>query len=954
MTGIVRRIVLFTAATLPLAAAAAQDLPTDPSLITGELRNGLRYVLKKHENPPGRVAMWLHIHSGSLNETDAQRGLAHYLEHMAFNGSENFEAGTIVPFFQSLGMTFGRDQNAFTSMEQTTYQLALPNAKPGTMRQGAMFFADVLFRLKLAPTEIEAERQIILEERRRGLSGRQRVADYVLQRLAPGSIYSQRNTIGLEETIQALQEKDFRDYYEKWYRASNATLLMVGDFDADQAIEVIKEKFGPAPRKPRPIPQDPQVRAYDKSFAVVASDDEIRTESLQIVRLEPARPPVTTVPQFRSDLVMRLGEVSMNRRLDAKVAAGGTSYVNARVAAGNDANAVYTAELSVRPSPGQWRAALHEISLELQRARAFGFSARELDDARKQMLANAERAAETEPTQPAQALLGRINRAVTEGTPILSAQQRLDLLRQMLPTIGEEEVAKRFADEFAPTAVAFIAILPAGSGVPTEAELLDLGTRALDVTPTREADIVRPSQLMSELPTPGQWKDLAQHEASGVWSGWLDNGVRVHFRAMDQRKNEVSVSIDLIGGELLETAETRGLTSAAQFAWSRPATQTLSSTDVRELLTGKKVSVGGGPGGGRGGRRGAGAGGNADALSLTVSGSPDDLETGMQLAHLLLTQPKVESATFTQARTVTRELIEESLKNPMMLGMRTAMAAPYPDDVPRTQPLAVEQVDRMTLEATQAWMDKLVRNSPIEVTIVGDIARERALELAARYLGSLPARERVGPETFASLRKLARPGGPRTIERTLVTPTAQAFVMYAFYGADEANVADARALAMAARILSTRMVKEVREDEQLVYSIGAASRAATTYPGFGLFSASAPTDPGKVDALVRKLESMYDAFAANGPTAEELDVARKQMATTLDEQMREPAYWSRQLGRMTFRGVSLDDVLGEPAAYQAISADEIRSAFARCAAPERRFVVVVRPSAAEEDAASVR
>jgi zinc protease len=267
--------------------------------------------------------------------------------------------------------------------------------------------------------------------------------------------------------------------------------------------------------------------------------------------------------------------------------------------------------------------------------------------------------------------------------------------------------------------------------------------------------------------------------------------------------------------------------------------------------------------------------------------------------------------------------------------------------VARTQPLTVEQVDSLTLLAAQAWLERLIAQSPIEVVIVGDIARERALDLAARYFGSLPARERPAPGNYAAQRTLHRAAGPRTIEKTTDTPTKQAFVFSGFYGADESNRADTRALTMASRILSTRMVKEVREEAQLVYSIGSSSQAASTYPGFGVFSAGAPTDPSKVPALVEKLASMYAAFAASGPTGEELDVARKQMANTFDEQMKDPQFWSGRLARMTFRGTSLDDIVNDPAAFQALTASEVRDTFARYYGTPNSIVVVVQPGPGE-------
>lgn len=926
--------------------ALAQPLPTDPALVTGELENGLRYIVRKHDNPPGRAVVWVHFHTGSLNETDRQRGLAHYLEHMAFNGSENFKPGEVVPFFQSLGMTFGRDQNAFTSFDQTTYQLSLPDATPETLGKGMLFFADVLHRLSLLPAEIDAERQIIQEERRRGLSGRQRVAFYVIEHIAPGSLYGQRITIGTEETIAAVNEADFRDYYGKWYGASNATLMVVADADPESVVAVIKERFGSAPRKPQPTPQPGGVAAYKQSFAIVASDAEIRSEDLQIVRAEPARLPTTTVPQYRDDLVARLGVMSMNQRLADKISRGGTSYESARVSLGNDANAIYTAELSARAAPGKWRAALAEVAGELQRARMFGFSSREFDDAAKEAMAGAERAVETESTQPAQAIVSRLNRDVTNGETSMSAQQRLDLLKQLLPSITREEVGARFTKEFDTKAVAFVATLPAGGDVPTEAELLDLGTKALDREQTPEEETALATELLPSLPAPGQVAEGAEHSASGVWSGWMSNNVRLHYRFMDERKNDVTVRISLIGGELLETADNRGVTQAAQLAWSRPATRRLTSTDVRSLMTGKKVNVGGGGFGGRGGRRGGGGGGGGDAINLTISGSPDDLETGFQLAYLLLTEPLIEPPAFTQFQDRTRQALEEAQKNPMMTGMRLAGAAPYPDDEPRAQPLTIEQVDKLTCETAQAWLDRLIQSSPIEVVIVGDLPKERALQLATQYLGALPKRERVSPDSYAALRKLERPAGPRVFEKTVESETPQAFVLSGFYGPDESAVADARAMSMAARILSTRMVKEVREESQLVYSIGAGSRPGSTYPGFGVFSAGAPTEPAKVAALLDKLASMYASFAKDGPTEEELDVAKKQMANTFDEQMREPGFWSGRLSQLTFRGASLDNVVNDPAAYQALTAAQVRDVFAKYYAPQNAITVAVTPTGA--------
>lgn len=939
---------MLTAAASLAGSAGAQPLPTDPGLIQGQLDNGLRYMVVRHVNPTSRAVVWLHMHTGSLNETERQRGIAHYLEHMAFNGSENFKPGTLVPFFQSLGMTFGRDQNAFTNFDQTTFQLTLPDTQPETLAKGMTFFADVVWRESLLPTEIDAERQIILEERRRGLSGRQRTNDYVMAHMTPGSLFGVREPIGLEETIKGVGPADFKDYYGRWYCASNATLMVVADEDPQQVVKVIHAQFDSAPKKPRPAPQDLKVAAYDKPFAIVATDPEVRTESVRVVHLEPARPPVTTLPQYRGEMAAIIGEEILNRRFGDRQAGGQTSYANAGVRRGNEAEAIFTAELTASAKPGKWKQALEESALELQRARAFGFTARELADVKRELISNGEQAVETEPTTTNQAVMQRLNASVTTGEPLMSPKQRLDLVKEVLSTMTLDEVNKRFAAEFEFKTVAFVAVMPAGPDAPSESQLLDIGVKALAATPTREAETAHATTLMEKPPTPGTVADGSVHDATKVWSGWLSNNVRVHYRFMNDRKNEVSVHVSLLGGELLETADNRGITQAAQLAWSRPATRHLSSTDIRELMTGKKVSVrgGGGFGGFGGGRRGGGGGGGGggDAINLTIAGNPEDLETGFQLAYLMLTEPKIEPASLTQSQTMMRQRLQEMMSSPMGLGARTAGSLPYPDDEPRTTPLTADQFDRITPDAAQAWLDKLIKQSPIEVVIVGDLPQDKALDLAAKYLGALPSRDRVAPGAFASLRHLSRPKGPRIVEKTIDTPTDQAFVFSGFYGADEGNRADTRALSMAARVLSTRMIKDVREDAQLVYSIGAGSRAATTYPGFGVFSAAAPTDPSKVPALVAKLSEMYAAFAKDGPTQEELDVAKKQFAKTYEDELKDPGFWSTRLQQLTFRGVTLDQLAEEPAAIQALTAEQVKATFAKYYSPENAIVVSVKPS----------
>ena len=251
---------LVTLAPSRATSPPGEPLPTDPALVTGRLANGLAYIIRQHKNPEGRVGIWLHVSSGSFNETEAQRGLAHYLEHMAFNGTTNFPPGSVVPFFQSLGMSFGSDQNAFTSFDQTTYTLMLPGGSREMVDKGLLYMSDVALRMSLDQTEIDSERQVILEEKRARAGARQRVQDQIYERLAPESTLGRRLPIGIEQTIQSVTRPDFQDYYSRWYVPSNMTVIVVGDTDPAMVADVIAQHFGGGRTVPHPTPRDAGVR----------------------------------------------------------------------------------------------------------------------------------------------------------------------------------------------------------------------------------------------------------------------------------------------------------------------------------------------------------------------------------------------------------------------------------------------------------------------------------------------------------------------------------------------------------------------------------------------------------------------------------------------------------------------------------------------------------------------
>jgi zinc protease len=759
----------------------------------------------------------------------------------------------------------------------------------------------------------------------------QRISDYVYERLAPESTLGRRLPIGTEATIQSVNRQDFVDYYARWYIPGNMTVIVVGEVDPAAAAESIKKHFGAASAAPRPAPLDVGIKATSGTRAIVATDAELTRASVAMVRVEPPRGPTLTVGQRRRDAVDQLGAWMFNRRMNRELATGSVAFSDISASVGQWYGALRTTRIDASGKPDAWQAMLTDLGVAVQRARLHGFSDQELEEARTAFIAESEQAVQREATLPARTVLRHINAKVARREPIASAAQNLAILKQLLPGITAQEVSGVFAANFDPTNVVFIAELPSAGAVPSEAELAAAGRTAVSVQPARGLEIARATSLLASAPKGGVVVESVDHAGSGVTSARLDNGVKVHHRFMDQRKNEATVAITLAGGVIQEDRGTRGITEAAAQAWERPATSTLSSPQIESLMTGKKVRVTGGVGG--------------DALTLTISGNPADLESGLQLAYLLLTDPVIEPAALEQWKEKEIQAIAARKREAWGVLEESMAAAFFPPEAVRLYPLTADQVRAISRDAAQAWLRKLVATSPIEVAVVGDVDRAVALGLVTRYLGALPARDPISDKTLHGLRALARPTGPLSVKQTVDAAAPQAVVLEGFFGADMQNLPDVRRLAMASRLLSTGMHKTIREDKQLVYSIGAGSRPAVEYPGFGLFVAQAPTDPAKTDALVAAVDEMYVDFARSGPGDDELTVARKQMLNSVDQTFKNPEFWVNRLSTLDYRGTDLTEVMRGPQHYEQMTAQEVREAFNRYFTPgaRLRFVVVPLP-----------
>ena len=924
-------VISLSTAHLAVALDPVTPLPVDPDIHMGALDNGVAYWIRSHATPPGKITLWLHVDSGSVNEAEGQEGIAHYLEHLAFNGTQHFPPGKLLTYFESIGLRFGQHQNAFTGFDQTTYTLTLPTTDPDTLDKGLLYLSDVAFRMLLIPEEIDKERNVILEEKRSRKGVQQRLTDQLLPLLLPGSRVSKRLPIGLETSILKVKRDDFLAYYNTWYHPKNVTVLAVGDAPVETIKAAIQKHFS-AWTQSQPAPTDLEhgVTPYTTSRAIVLTDPELTSASVETIAIRPQQPTLT-VQDYRQKLLERFGTWLVNRRMNQLIKEGNVPYQSADVSTSQLFGVATQVSAEAEAEPSAWKESLHALIAEVKRARQHGFTAQELDIAKAAFLSASEHAVQTEPTRDARSFMYRMNRALSADEKPRSAAQTLKLRQALLPKITLADVNSTFTTAFTPDATATIVMLPdkANVSVPSQDEVLRWVKSAWDqpVQPWQVAE--RPTTLLDTPPDPGKIIDQSQDKTLKISHATFANNVRLHYRYMDFKKDHVTVVITLAGGIIRETTANRGITSVATLPLFSPATTTFSSTALRDFMTGKKVRVG--------------ANRTADTVSLRLSGTPEALEDGLQLAHLLLRHATIEPASVSLWQ---RERHQQLEARRTQVGALTREAAGLvlSGNDPRFHFLTPEQVTARAQEIpqAQAWLNTLLRNAPMEVAIVGDLPKDRALSLAATYLGSLPSRPRTDPELDA-LRQVAGFTGPakHTLEVETITPRAHPILMWR--SAPWSDVKGRRLGYLGARILERRIRDEIREKHGLTYSTSTYSRPSKVYPATSALYVQFTTDPDKTEQAVKLARAVVETFAAEGPTDAEVDTVRQQMRNAIETMLQEPSFWVNLLADLDYHDTHLEDVHGLLDKLLGYSKAEIAALIKHTVQPNHFALVIGKP-----------
>jgi len=920
------------------------DLTPDPALTFGRLENGMRYVLMNNRTPTDRVSMHLNIQSGSLHEADDQQGLAHFLEHMVFNGSTHFPPGELVKYFQRIGMDFGPDANAHTSFRETVYDISLPKGDPRSLDEGLTVMADYAAGAFLLPAEVERESKVILAEKRSRDSAGYRTFIASIQFELPDHRMSRRMPIGQAEVIEKADSDLLRSYYETWYRPERMVIVMVGDFDIPTAESLIRERLGgiQARRPALPEPDMGVIRhAGIQTFHHYEAESGNTEVTLQVLTDAPRT--ADTAEQRRKNLVQDLAHAIIQNRLDRITRQSDAPFTRGSAEAGVFLDMVGYAALSAECQPDRWEISLATLEQNLRQALLFGFKQEELDRVRQDYLAELQKAVETAATRESTVLSREIVQSINADEVHLSPAQEKALIEPMLRDLTPETVHAALKQSWAPDHRLVMVTGNAAIGSANEpaepivARALDKSRQVAVMPPEHAENPAFPYLKTPEAPAPIiSRKDIAD---LGIVQAAFANGVRVNIRRTGFKKNDIQANLVFGQGRKGEPADRPGLGELSQAIINESGLGRMDRETLEQALAGKSTSVDFSV--------------NTGHMSLTGKTVPREVELMFQLFQAHLLDPACRPEAFDQSVKRFGQMYEEmsrSVEGAIPLtGQRFLAGGDSRFGMPSRSDL-----DRLTLADVKNWVLPAIANEPIEISIVGDLDVDAILSLSARYLGTLP--KRVGVSRPQRPDRLTFPSGQR-LDIDVNTRIEKGSVYVTFPTDDIYDIRRTRRLAILANVFSDRLREIIREKLGATYSPYAFNAPSRDYPGYGYFQSVVSINPQDADTVIRETQNIAADLARNGITQDELRRALDPTLNSIKDLRQENQYWLETvLTGSSDHPEQIEWARTIESDYAAITAKDVADMAARYRANDRAAVITGTPAegAAKADGAPAK
>ena len=871
-------------------------IPTDPNVRIGKLENGLTYYIRHNELPENRADFYIAQKVGSILEEENQRGLAHFLEHMCFNGTTNFPGKGIIDWLETIGVKFGENLNAYTSVEETVYNIDnVPVIRDGIVDSCLLILHDWANDLTLAEAEIDNERGVIHEEWRTRQGAMMRMYEQSLPKAMEGSKYGHRLPIGTIEVIDNFPYQALRDYYEAWYRPDQQGIIVVGDVDVDKVEAKIKELFSPiqmpanAPeRKYEPVPDNKE------PIITIAKDKEQPSTMIYIWHKHPATPNEAkgNIGYLVQNYLFSMIESMLNARLEELRQSANPPFIAAAAEEADFLLAKTTkafAGLAISKEDGI-PTAISTLVREIERARKFGFTASEYSRAKADYLRNLESAYNERENKENEEYVQEYVDNFLYNEPIPGIETEYAIMNQLAPSIPVEAINSILPQLITDENIVVNIFGPDKEGMvyPTEAEILKIlqDTKAEEIT--AYVDKVSDEPLLKEAPKAG--KIVKTEEGPfGSTALTLSNGVRVVVKNTDFKADEIRMTAFSPGGTSMfdtkEAIQLRMLNSVAGLG----GLGNFSNVDLEKVLAGKKASIST----------------SVTILTEKVNGycSPKDLETLMQLVYLSFTAPRMDDAAFESFKTRTKASMLNAETNPMTAFSDTLNLALYGNH-PMANRIKADMIDQIDYNRImEMYKDRFKEAGDFTFLFVGNINLEEAKPLIETYLGGLPTINRK--ENFKDINLEIRKGNYKKVfEKQLETPKAT--VISVISGNCEYNLKNILLMSILSQTMDMVYTETIREKEGATYGVSTAGQVSRYPKDEAVFQINFDTDPAKREKMEQLVMAELQKVAQEGPRPEHLTKVKEFLLKKHLENMKENGYWLNQLNQYYWYNIDMD------------------------------------------------
>jgi zinc protease len=908
------------------------DLKPDPSVVFGELPNGFRYVLMSHPEPRDRVSMHLNVQVGSLHETESQRGLAHFLEHLLFCGSTHFPPGELIQYFQSIGMQFGADANAHTGFAETVYDVYLPDGQKASLEKGLLVMQDYAQEALLLPSEIDRERNVILAEKRTRDSAAYRTFEAVLKFEFPEARISKRLPIGLESVIQQAERPDIKSFYDTWYRPEKMVLVAVGDFDAVLAEELIRQRFSEMNGRSDAMPEPDFGLIHHKGVkSFYHYEKEAGKTHVSISTLRQQEPQIDNFESRQQRLIHTMTDRMVQYRLEKLLDQSETPFTSVNIGSGTWLQRIRYAEISAECGAEQWEETLELLEQQLRKAIKFGFTARELERVKKEFLSDLENDVRQASTRESTHLAREIIRSLNNNQVFLSPRQKQEHFVPVIKALSLPTVNAAFKKKW----------------MIDHRLLLVTGNARFDTDPVHPADKITAAWHASQarpvtavldeenkvrfpyLPSPegtGRILDQKTVEPLGIKTVDFENGLRLNLKPTDFQSSQIVFTLAFGRGKISEPLDRPGLAKLATAVINESGLGQMTGNDIRQALAGRETQVFFSV--------------HEDYFAFSGSTVPAEVELLLQWlrTHILDPAYRPEACELAQERYDQKyQSLHRTVEGALTLyGSRFLAGGDSRFGLP-----SHENFRKNTLEDVRAWIHPALTNSPLELSVVGDFDGHVMCEQVQKYLATLPPRLPVSSWRPESCRTI---DFPQNQTLTIVVPSriSKGLVTVAYPTADFWDIRQTRRLTLLAQIFSENLRKKIREKLGAAYSPYAYNRSSRIYENYGVFQAFVQVKPEQTQLISDEVRGIAADLAENGITKQALQLALKPVLTRLKDMWRDNKYWlNNVLVRSRRHPQQLEWSAGMMDDFSAITAEELSALARKYLDNDQEAVVIV-------------